>query len=229
MVQRQNCRCRDAVSNALMNNRGLAAARHVVGQAHGRLRQAGLLPNPEVEFSGYSDFVSGSEGEGAFVIGLHQWFPLTSRLGLARQVARVDVAMALREVRNRERLLIAEVQKLYARAQAARLGSGFARRVRENIVVPSTLTELRAAISAKDSAAAHSATDALAAFVKAVPSVASGLDETAKQRTTGMANNAARAWGQTTHELGHGDYEKAAREAAKADAAYRLLAARLTP
>jgi len=110
----------DAVSNALMNNRGLAAARHVVGQAHGRLRQAGLLPNPDVEFSGYSDFVSGSEGEGAFVIGLHQWFPLTSRLGLARQVARVDVAMALREVRNRERLLIAEVQKLYARAQASR-------------------------------------------------------------------------------------------------------------
>jgi cobalt-zinc-cadmium efflux system outer membrane protein len=64
--------------------------------------------------------VSGSEGEGVFVIGLHQWFPLTSRLGLARQVARVDVAMALREGRNRERLLIAEVLKLYARAQAAR-------------------------------------------------------------------------------------------------------------
>lgn len=110
----------DAVNTALMNNRDLAAARHVVGQAHGRLRQAGLLPNPEVEFNGYGDFVSGSEGEGVFVIGLHQWFPLTSRLGLARQVARVDVAMALREVRNRERLLIAEVLKLYARAQAAR-------------------------------------------------------------------------------------------------------------
>jgi cobalt-zinc-cadmium efflux system outer membrane protein len=109
-----------AVNTALMNNRDLAAARHVVGQAQGRLRQAGLLPNPEVEFSGYSDFVSGSEGEGEFVIGLHQWFPLTARLGLARQVARVDVAMALREVRNRERLLIAEVQKLYVRAQAAR-------------------------------------------------------------------------------------------------------------
>jgi cobalt-zinc-cadmium efflux system outer membrane protein len=110
----------DAVNTALMNNRDLAAARHIVGQAHGRLRQAGLLPNPEVEFNGYGDFISGSEGEGAFVIGLHQWFPLTARLGLARQVARVDVAMALREVRNRERLLIAEVQKLYARAQAAR-------------------------------------------------------------------------------------------------------------
>ncbi|MFZ9932329.1 MAG: TolC family protein [Chthoniobacterales bacterium] len=110
----------EAVHTALMNNRDLAAARHIVGQAQGRLRQAGLLPNPEVEFNGYSDFVSDREGEGAFVIGLHQWFPLTSRLGLARQVARVDVAMALREVRNRERLLVAEVQQLYARAQAAR-------------------------------------------------------------------------------------------------------------
>ncbi|MGA0112260.1 MAG: TolC family protein, partial [Chthoniobacterales bacterium] len=97
----------EAVHTALMNNRDLAAARHIVGQAQGRLRQAGLLPNPEVEFNGYSDFVSDREGEGAFVIGLHQWFPLTSRLGLARQVARVDVAMALREVRNRERLLVA--------------------------------------------------------------------------------------------------------------------------
>jgi hypothetical protein len=110
----------------------------------------------------------------------------------------------------------------------------------EHIVVPATLPEVRAAIAAKqselsaalgakDAAAAHTATDALAAFVKAVPAMADGLDETAKQRVAGMANNAARAWSEAAHEAEHGDYEKAAREAAKAEAAYRLLEARLTP
>ncbi len=109
----------------------------------------------------------------------------------------------------------------------------------EQIVVPATLPELRAAIAAKqselsaalgakDAAAAHAVTDALNAFVKAVPAMADGLDETAKERVTGMANNAARAWSETAHEAEHGDYEKAAREAAKAGAAYRLLEIRLT-
>jgi hypothetical protein len=110
----------------------------------------------------------------------------------------------------------------------------------EHIVVPSTLPEVRAAITAKqaelsaalaakDAAAAHAATDALAAFVKAVPTMAEGLDETAKQRVTGMANNAARVWSEVAHEAEHGDYDKAGREATKADAAYRLLEARLKP
>ena len=110
----------------------------------------------------------------------------------------------------------------------------------EHIAVPGTLPELRAAIAAKqselstalgakDAAVAHAATDALAAFVKAVPTMADGLDETAKQRVTGMANNAAHAWSEVAHEAEHGDYDKAQREAAKADAAYRLLGARLKP
>jgi hypothetical protein len=59
--------------------------------------------------------------------------------------------------------------------------------------------------------------------------MAVGLDETAKQRVTGMANNAARAWNEAAHEAEHGDYDKAGREAAKADAAYRLMESRLTP
>lgn len=110
----------------------------------------------------------------------------------------------------------------------------------EHIAVPATLPELRAAIAAKqaelstalgakDAAAAHAATDALAAFVKAMPAMTEGLDETAKQRVTGMANNAARAWNEAAHEAEHGDYDKAGREIAKADAAYRLLGARLKP
>jgi len=116
-----------AVQAALMGNRDLAAARFAVKKAEGRLRQSGLLPNPEVELSGFSDFVAGSESEGEFTIGLHQTFPLTSRLSLARDVSRVGVAEALREVRDRERLLVARVQELYVRELAARRRESAAR------------------------------------------------------------------------------------------------------
>lgn len=108
-----------AVQAALMGNRDLVAARFVVKRAEGRLRQAGLLPNPEIEFQGFSDFVSGGGGEGEFTIGLHQMLPLTSRLSIAREVSRVGVAEALREVRNHERLLIAQVQRLYVQVLVA--------------------------------------------------------------------------------------------------------------
>lgn len=108
-----------AVQAALMGNRDLAAARFAVKKAEGRLRQAGLLPNPEIEFEGFSDFVSGGDGEGEFTIGLHQTLPLTARLSISREVSRVGVAEALREVRNHERLLVARVQELYVRVLVA--------------------------------------------------------------------------------------------------------------
>jgi len=115
-----------AVQTALMSNRDLVAARFALHKAEGRLRQAGLLPNPEIEFNGFSDFVSSTDGEGEFVVGLHQELPLTSRLSISREISRVGVAEALREVRNYERLLISRVQALYVRAQAARLRAGAA-------------------------------------------------------------------------------------------------------
>jgi cobalt-zinc-cadmium efflux system outer membrane protein len=109
-----------AVQAALMGNRELQAARFAVQKAEGRLRQSGLLPNPDIEFNGFSDFVSGGDGEGEFIVGLHQVFPLTSRLAISREISRVGVAEALREVRNHERLLVARVQQIYVRVLAAR-------------------------------------------------------------------------------------------------------------
>lgn len=106
------------------------------------------------------------------------------------------------------------------------------------IKVPATLPEVRAGIAeqqkklaeslaAKDAKAAHAATDVLVAYVRALPAMLTGADDATKQRVTGMANNAAKAWGQTAHDADDGDYEKAQREAAKAEASYRLLEARL--
>jgi outer membrane protein, heavy metal efflux system len=113
------------VQASLANNRDLQAARYAVWKAQGRLVQAGKWPNPELALSGLSDVVFRNEGAGAFTIGLAQSFPLTARLSLAKDSARVDVLRALREIRNSERLLIAEVRstaieilEAHARARA---------------------------------------------------------------------------------------------------------------
>lgn len=106
------------------------------------------------------------------------------------------------------------------------------------IKVPATLPELRSGIAAqqkvladalagRDAAAAHTATDLLAAYVRSLPARLPSTDEATLQRVTGMANNAAKAWAAAAHAAEDGDFEKAGREAAKADAAYRLLEARL--
>lgn len=107
-----------------------------------------------------------------------------------------------------------------------------------DIKVPATLPEVRAGIAAgqeklaellgaKDAKSAHATTDVLAAYVRAIPGMVTGGDDTARQRIEGMANNAAKAWGQAAHDADHGDYDKASREAAKAAAAYQLLESRL--
>lgn len=98
-----------AVTMALAENRDLVAARFAIRQAEGRLKQAGLWPNPEFELGGKNDRAFANDGEYDFATGFKQRFPITGRLTKAKAVARVDVAMALAEVRNQERLLAGEV------------------------------------------------------------------------------------------------------------------------
>jgi cobalt-zinc-cadmium efflux system outer membrane protein len=111
------------VQTALSNNRDLQAAQFAVAQAKGRLAQAGRWPNPELDISGLSDVAFRNDGAGAFTVGLSQTFPLTARLSLAREAGRIDVLRAMREIRDRERQLIAKVREttiriLQSKAQA---------------------------------------------------------------------------------------------------------------
>ena len=98
-----------AVTTALAENRDLVAARFAIRQAEGRLKQAGLWPNPEFELGGKNDTAFANDGEYDLVTGFKQRFPITGRLKKAKAVARVDVAQAMAEVRNQERLLAGEV------------------------------------------------------------------------------------------------------------------------
>ena len=98
-----------AVAVALTNNLDLSAGRLAIRQAEGRLKQAGLWTNPDWETGYAPDTAFGNSGEYNFSTGFKQRFPITGRLTKAKAVARVDVAMALAEVRNQERLLAGEV------------------------------------------------------------------------------------------------------------------------
>lgn len=99
----------DVMHEALARNHDLAAARAQVDAARGRLQQAGLWPNPRLEFSGDTDRPFANEGEYARSIGISQQFPITARLARAQDVARVDVARALAEVNEAERKLLGDI------------------------------------------------------------------------------------------------------------------------
>lgn len=93
---------------ALQHNPELAAAHFAIAEAEGRLIQAGLWSNPEFEALGESETHTQS-GNRRVEIGLTQKFPLAGRLAKTRAVARVDVAMAVEEFRNQQRLFAGNV------------------------------------------------------------------------------------------------------------------------
>ncbi|MEN8184738.1 MAG: TolC family protein [Myxococcota bacterium] len=101
---------RSAAAEALRANPDLRAAYQAIEVARGRLVQAGLWPNPELDLAGRDDFAFEGEGERGASVELAQPFPIAGRLARARDLALVDVAIALAEVREFERDLIGEVQ-----------------------------------------------------------------------------------------------------------------------
>jgi len=113
-----------AVREALANNPDLRAARYAIDMARGRLRQAGLWPNPDLELDGRDDFLFSAEGERGGSAGFAQRFPIARRLGRAKDVARVDIALAESEVHDAERILAGEVSRLVYRIVVLRDKAG---------------------------------------------------------------------------------------------------------
>ncbi len=107
-----------AVSEALVANLDLQAARLAIDVARGELLQAGRLDNPELSAGLADDFAFKSEGERNFSLGFAQRFPITARLAREKEVARGDVMIAEAEVREFARELIAEVQRAFFSVRA---------------------------------------------------------------------------------------------------------------
>lgn len=105
-----------AIRTAIQENKDLRVARYVVEIARARLLQAGLAPNPSLELGGRNDLLFGNNGEYTASIAFTQRFPVAGRIARQKDVARVDVALAMTEIRQAERKLAAEVAKRFYQA-----------------------------------------------------------------------------------------------------------------
>lgn len=109
----------DLVRRALLANGELGAARLDVERARARLRQAGLTPNPTVDFEQSTGRFTGSPDERETSVG----FAVPVELGGKRKrrvdLAQAEIEAAEAEIADRERRLVAEVRANYAEALAA--------------------------------------------------------------------------------------------------------------
>ncbi|MBA3320577.1 MAG: TolC family protein [Pyrinomonadaceae bacterium] len=97
----------------------LLAARQRLAIAEGRLLQAGLRPNPELEAAyGSARFLAG-EAESEFDIGVSQTFETGGKRRKRVSVARLELARTRAEVAALERVFAAEIRASFARAAAA--------------------------------------------------------------------------------------------------------------
>jgi cobalt-zinc-cadmium efflux system outer membrane protein len=98
-------------------NPDLAAARLRIREANGRLTQSGRLANPELGFEMSHD---PRYRERSLEIGFSQRFPVTNRLRLEKTVSATEVKVAVAEVREVERQLIAEARQGIVKVLATR-------------------------------------------------------------------------------------------------------------
>jgi len=115
----QGASSNDLVRRALNSNTELAATRLDIERGRARLRQAGLRPNPTVDFEQTTGRFTNSPGERETSIG----FALPLEFGGKRQrridLARLELQAAEAEVADRERRLANEVRAAYAESLAA--------------------------------------------------------------------------------------------------------------
>lgn len=101
-----------AIDYALTHNLTLAAAQTIVAQAKGFHIDAGSLENPLLNLGFATDRGLTDEGQYAYSIGLEQQFPITNRLSILKNIAAIEIELAEAEIRDQERLLALEVDKL---------------------------------------------------------------------------------------------------------------------
>ncbi len=102
-----------AAREALRANLDREAALERIAAARGRLAQAGLMANPELEISGGDDFLFSNDGERKAEVTFSQRFPITARLAREREVAAGELAIAETEVREFERGLVSDVLQAF--------------------------------------------------------------------------------------------------------------------
>ena len=109
----------DLVRRALASNGELAAARLDAERARGRLRQAGLRPNPTIDFEQTTGRFTGAAGERETSVGIAVPLEIGGKRGRRIDLAKAELEASEAEIANRERVLTSEVRANYAEALAA--------------------------------------------------------------------------------------------------------------
>lgn len=104
---------------ALTNNGELIAARIEIQRAQARLKQAGLRPNPTIDFEQTTGRITGSKGESETSIGVSVPLEVSGQRGRRVELAQVELEATEAEVAERERRLVVEVRAVYAEALIA--------------------------------------------------------------------------------------------------------------
>jgi len=106
----------ELVNRALTSNAELSATRLDIDRGRARLRQAGLRPNPTVDFEQTSGRLVGSPGDHAISIGFALPLEVGGRRGRRIELAQAELEAAEAEVADHERRLTNEVLASYAEA-----------------------------------------------------------------------------------------------------------------
>jgi cobalt-zinc-cadmium efflux system outer membrane protein len=109
----------DLVRRALASNGELNATRINIERARARLRQAGLRPNPTLDFEQTTGRFTGATGETERSIGVALPIELGGKRRRRIELAQAELEASEAEVADRERTLAAEVRVNYAEALAA--------------------------------------------------------------------------------------------------------------
>ncbi len=109
----------DIVRRALAANGGLAAARIEIERARARLRQAGLRPNPTLDFEQTTGRYTGSSGESDTSIGVALPIELGSKRQRRIELAQAELEAVEADIADRERRLAADVRSIHVEALAA--------------------------------------------------------------------------------------------------------------
>lgn len=108
----------DLIRRALLSNRELAAARLEIDRARARLRQAGLRPNPVLEFEQTTGRLTGSDGEHETTVGVALPLEIGGKRRRRIELAQVELEAAEAETADRKRRLTSEIYGAYAEALA---------------------------------------------------------------------------------------------------------------
>ncbi len=103
---------------ALSSNTQLAAARLEINRASARLRQAGLRPNPTLDFLQLNGVI-GTQGERGTTVGFTLPLELFGQRARRIELARAELEASVAEVADRERRLTAEARAAYVEALVA--------------------------------------------------------------------------------------------------------------